>query len=89
MKHHSTENVWTVTFDDCVVSNVERKEDTIDSFYAHVSSKQMKDYGWTADSKVTVKIINGDEDNPIIFRFKVVEYKDNWLIADKVVFEEE
>lgn len=84
-----TDNDKTVTFDDCVVSNVERKEDTIDSFYAHVSSKQMKDYGWTADSKVTVKIINGDEDNPIIFRFKVVEYKDNWLIADKVVFEEE
>lgn len=84
-----TDNDKTIIFDDCTVTKVKRKEDAIDSFFAHVSSEMMKDYGWTEDSRATVKIINEDVDNPIIFRYKVVEYKDNWLFADKVVFEEE
>lgn len=79
----------TTTFDDCVVSEVERKGDTIDTFSASISSKLMKDYAWTENSKVTVKIINGDKDNPLVFRFKVIEFKDNWLIANKVVFGKE
>lgn len=84
-----TDNGKTVTFDDCTVTKVERKETSFDSFYAHVSSKQMKDYKWTADSKVTVTIINGNESEPVEFRFKVAEFKGNWIFADKVVFEEE
>lgn len=76
-------------FNDCVVSKVVRKGDTIDTFKTIISSKLMKDYDWTENSKVTVKITNGDNDNPLVFKFKVVEFKDNWLIADKVVFAEE
>ena len=79
----------STTFNDCVVSKVVREGDTIGTFKATVTSKLMNDYGWTENSKVTVKIINADSDNPIVFKFKVVEFKDNWLIADKVVFAEE
>lgn len=79
----------TTAFDDCVVSKVEREGDVVDTFKATISSKLMKDYSWTENSKVAVKIINGDKDNPLVFKFKVVEFKDNWLIADKVVFAEE
>lgn len=79
----------TTTFDDCIVSKVERRDDTIDTFKATVSSKKMKDYSWTENSKVTIKIINGDNNDPLVFKFKVTEFKDNWLIADKVVFAEE
>lgn len=79
----------TTTFDDCVISKVERKGIAIDTFEATITSKLLKDYGWTETSKVTVKIINADGDTLLVFKFKVVEFKDNWLIADKVVFAEE
>ena len=79
----------STTFNDCVVSKVVREGDTISTFKATITSKLMNDYGWTENSKVTVKIINADDDNPLVFKFKVVEFKDNWLIADKVVFAEE
>lgn len=79
----------STTFNDCVVSKVMREGDTIDTFKATITSKLINDYGWTENSKVTVKIINADGDNPLVFKFKVVEFKDNWLIADKVVFAEE
>jgi len=84
-----TDNGKAVTFNDCVIVKVERKGDTIDSFYAHVSSEQMKDYEWTANSRVTVKISNDGGDKPDIFRFKVAKYKNHWLFADTVEFEEE
>lgn len=76
----------STTFNDCVVSKVVREGDTIGTFKATITSKLMNDYGWTENSKVTVKIINADDDNPLVFKFKVVEFKDNWLIADKAVF---
>lgn len=76
----------TTTFDDWTVTKVERDGDSIDSFMAFVSSDKMSDYQWTADSKVTVQITNGEAYAPLTFNFKVVEYKDNWLIPDKVVF---
>lgn len=85
----ATENGENTTFDDCTVSKVERKGNTIDSFYADVTSKKMKDYGWSENSIVTVKIINGNENNALTFRFKVTEYHSNWIFADKVVFEKE
>lgn len=79
----------TTTIGDCTVTEVVRKEKEFDSFIAYVSSDALKDYDWTTNTKVSVSIYNGDNYNPIIFNFKVKEYKDNWLIADKVVFEEE
>lgn len=81
-----TDGGKTTTFDDCTVTKVERDGDSIDTFVAVVTSKKLKDYQWTADSKVTVEIYNGANYDPSIFKFEVVEYKDNWVIADKVVF---
>lgn len=83
-----TDDGEMVTFEDCVVTKVERKGDTVDSFYAHASSKQMSDYGWTDNSKVTISIVNGDESNPLVFQFRVSEHEDRWVLADKVVFEQ-
>lgn len=77
----------SITFDDCIVTKVERGND-FDNFLSHVSSKSMDDYKWTANSKVTVKIINDDENDPLLFQFKVVEFKENWIFSDKVVFGE-
>lgn len=79
----------STTFDDCSVKKVVREGDTIDSFKVTISSKLMQDYKWTKNSKVTVKIINSEKNNPLVFKFKVLEYKDKWLIADKVVFGKE
>ncbi len=84
-----TDNNKTTTFDDCMVSEVVRDGKTIDTFFTHITSKQMKDYEWTENSKVTIEIHNGDNFETLTFRYKVKEYKDNWLIPDKVVFEEE
>lgn len=76
----------SVIFDDCIVDKVEREGNTIDTFQANVYSKSMKDYKWTKNSKVTVKIFNGGGEIPTVFRFKIIEFKDNRLLADKVVF---
>lgn len=77
------------TFDDCTITMVDREGTTIDSFYAHVSSKQMKGYEWTDDSRVTVSITNADEDNAHVFNFIVDEHQDRWIFTDKVVFKQE
>lgn len=81
-----TDGGKTTTFDDCTVTEVERDGDGIDTFVAVVTSKKLKDYKWTADSKVIVEIYNGASYDASVFKFEVIEYKDNWLIADKVVF---
>lgn len=83
-----TDNGKTTIFDDCIVREVLREGTTIDTFKTIISSKMMKDYDWTEDSKVAVKIINNNKNNPLVFKFKVIEFK-NRLIADKVVFDEE
>ncbi len=77
------------TFDDCTITKVDREGTTVDSFYAHVSSKQMKGYEWTDDSRVTVSITNADEDNAHVFNFIVDEHQDRWIFTDKVVFKQE
>lgn len=79
----------TKKFDDCVVSEVVRKDRKFDTFEATITSKKMKDYKWSKKSKVAVEISNGDSENPLTFNFKVTEFKNNWFIADKVVFAEE
>ncbi len=83
-----TDKENSVTIDDFTIAEVERKGDTVDTFCVHMSSKTMNDYKWSAEAKVTIKIINEGEEQAL-FQFKVSEYKDNWLFADKVVFEEE
>ena len=74
-------------FEDFKIDKVERKGTDVDTFKAYYSSKQMKDFKWSENAKVTVEIYNGENYAPITLKFKVVEYKDNWVIADKVVFE--
>lgn len=83
-----SENGETLTFDDFVVTKVDRKADTFDGFMAHLSSKLMSDHAWMANSKVTVTIVSSTGTEPLVFQYKVSEYKENfWIIPDKVVFE--
>lgn len=74
---------------DLTLNRVERKGDSIDTFQAYYSSKNIKNFEWTPDSKVVVSIQNGEEYEPLVFKFRVSEHKDNWLFKDKVVFEAE
>ena len=84
----ATDNGNSVTFDDCEITKVERKGKTIDTFFAHVSSKQLKKYDWTANSKVTITITYGDAyDRFIEINFYVSEFEEHWY-GDKVVFEQ-
>lgn len=84
-----TDNNKTETFDDCEVKKVVRKGSSIDTFTANYSSKQLKKYKWTPDSKVSVEIKYGDaNDRTITFSFRVAEYEKH-IPGDKVVFEEE
>ena len=84
-----SESGESITFDDCVITKVERKGDTIDTFYAHYSSKQAKKYDWTADSKVTVTITYGDAyDKTVNFVFTVSLFEEHWY-GDKIVFEQQ
>lgn len=84
-----TDNNKTETFDDCEVKKVVRKGSSIDTFTANYSSKQLKKYKWTPDSKVSVEIKYGDaNDRTITFNFRVAEYEKH-IPGDKVVFEEE
>ncbi len=83
-----TEGSNSVTFDDCVITKVERKESTLDTFFAHISSKQMKKYDWTANSKVTITITYGDAyDKTVDLIFTVSQFEEHWY-GDKVVFEQ-
>lgn len=74
--------------EDCKISKVERTGSTIDTFKAHVSSKQFKKYKWTENSEVTVEITYGDAyDKSIELEYAVIEFEDHWY-GDKVVFAE-
>lgn len=77
------------TFDDCKITRVHRKDSSIDSFKTYISSKKMKKYDWTANSKVTVAITYHDAyDKCTEYKFKVSEFKKHWY-GDKVVFKAE
>lgn len=83
-----TDGVRTTTFDDYTVTEVKREGSAVDTFTAYYTSKLIGEYTWSTSCHVTVEIHNGNTYEPSIFKYKVVEYKDNWVIADKVVFEE-
>lgn len=83
-----TDGISSQTFDDCVVSKVERKERTIDTFIAHVTSKQYKKYDWNNNSVATVLITYSDDYGKTLEKtFTVTEYEKHWY-GDKVVFGE-
>ena len=77
----------TETFDDWTVTKVEREGSDLSSFYEYISSKTIKSYEWSVGAEITVTIYNGEGNEPISFKFKVTEYKDNFLIPDKIIFE--
>ena len=78
-----------LTFDDLEVIKVERKGNTADKFLAHFSSKQLKKYQWTENSKVTVEITYEDMfDKATTYNYKVTNYK-KVLLFETVEFEEE
>ena len=83
------ENEKTVVYRDYQVEEVERPNDDIESFCAHMTSKLIENQAWTENTKAVVEIYNGNDYEPLTFSFKVKEYKDRWLIPDKVVFENE
>jgi hypothetical protein len=77
----------TTSFEDYNVTKVTRQDDDIGSFYAYYTSKAIKSVEWAAGTKVIVQICQGEEYAPITLEFEVTEYKDNFVIPDKVVFE--
>lgn len=82
------ENDNSITIDDFVIKKVERTGTTIDTFFAQVTSKQLKKYEWTANSKVTITINYGDAYEKFIeINFIVSEFEEHWY-GDKVVFEQ-
>lgn len=83
-----TENDNSITIDDFVIKKVERTGTTIDTFFAQVTSRQLKKYEWTANSKVTITINYGDAYEKFIeINFIVSEFEEHWY-GDKVVFEQ-
>ncbi len=73
-------------FDDCVISKVDRKGKTIDTFTAYYTSKQLEDYDWTPNSKIKVVICYKDaNDRSTEFDFMVSKYEEHWY-GDEVVF---
>ena len=84
-----TGNNQTEVFDDCKVTRVKREGKSIDSFIAHVSSKKIKKYDWTADTKVVVEITYHDAfERTAEYKFRVDDFEDHWY-GDKVVFKAE
>lgn len=79
----------TTEFSDLVVSKVDRKNKSFDEFVAAVTSKSLKKYKWSTDSRITLTISYGDNINPVVASFRVSEYKDNKVLPDKVEFEQE
>ncbi len=74
------------TFDDLVVTKVERDGETVDEFKAYVSSKQLEKYDWTADSKIDITITYSDAcDKSINFKYVVKNFEKHWY-GDKVEF---
>lgn len=80
------ENGKTTEFNDCVVTKVDRKGKTIDTFDAYVSSKSLKKYAWTPDSEITITIKYADAyDKTIDFAYGVGTFEEHWY-GDKVEF---
>lgn len=76
------------TFDNWKITKVTREDNKIDSFDAYFTNKEINSFEWNKDTKITIKIVNGDNYEPILSKYKVKEYKDNFVIPDKITFKE-
>ncbi len=84
-----TDNNQSQTFDDCTVTSVKREKSDVDSFKAYITSKTLKKYDWTEDSKVSVEITYHDAyEKTAAYKFSVAKFKDHWY-GDKVEFKAE
>lgn len=83
-----TDGGTTTAVDDIEIKQVKREGKTIDKFSATYTSKKMKSYKWTADSKITISIDCGENYDPLSFDFIVSEYDDKGPLPDKVVFKQ-
>lgn len=75
------------TYNDWVVTKVNRDGDSVASFTAVFSSDAIKKEDWGVGTDVTVYIYNGSGYEPIGFRFKVTEMKYQFPFGTKPVFE--
>lgn len=79
-----------ICYEDWFVTKVDRnKSNDIENFKAVFSSKNIKNQDWLNVSEIIVLVCNGDSEmyEPLVFKFKISEYKENFIISDKVVFE--
>lgn len=77
----------STTFEDYSISKVKREDASIESFVAYYSSKTIKSVEWAVGTRVIVQVYLGEGYDLVVFEFEVTEYKDNFVIADKIVFE--
>ena len=77
----------STVFEDYTINKVKREGSNIDSFAAYFSSKTIKSVEWAVGTRVIVQVNLGEGYGPVVFEFEVTEYKDNFIIADKIVFE--
>lgn len=75
------------TFDDWMIAKVTRENNDIETFYAHLSSNAIKSFEWSVGAEITIEISIGENYEPLVFRYEVTEYKDSFLIPDKLTFE--
>ena len=74
-------------FEDCIVTEVERKGTDIYKYKAHVSSKKFEKYTWTANSEIEIKITYADAYNKTSsYNFIVSSFEEHFW-GDKVVFD--
>ena len=83
-----TDGSTTTVVDDVKINKVRRDGKTIDEFFAICTSKKMKSYKWTADSKTTITIEYGENYDPLSFDFIVSKYEKKGPFPAKVVFEQ-
>lgn len=74
-------------FDDWTIVETRRNETDVESFTAYYSNKKVKDMEWSAGTEVIVSIYNGAEYEPLLFRFIVTEFKYQFPLGQKPVFE--
>ena len=74
-------------YEDWIVDKVKREDKSISTFKTFLSSKKIKDYKWTADTTILIEIFNGTEYPSTKFNYKVKEYKDYFVVPDKIKFE--
>lgn len=85
-----TDDGKTNTYSDWKLEKVNRSNDDISHFSAEYTSDSIDDQHWSKSSAVLVEIFdNKNCENPsCTLNYKVSEYKDYPIIADKVIFEQ-